>query len=84
MATNNISDCIVKDSEKKNTWVQHQPDVLIGEPASNKAVFDAFPELISDKHNALIDYISSNFTDANIDGETTLLYQSLGWIPPNE
>ena len=83
MAEINISDCVVKDSEKENTWVQHQPDVLIGEATANKAVFDAFPELIANKHNELIDYISNNFTDANIDNETKRLFESLGWIPPN-
>lgn len=83
MAEINISDCVVKESEKENTWVQHQPDVLIGEPSANKAVFDAFPELIANRHNDLITYITQNFTDANIDYETKLLFQSLGWIPPN-
>lgn len=83
MAVTNIQECIVNDGEKRNAWVQKQPDVLIGEPSANKAVFDAFPELVANKHNDLIDYISSTFTDANIDNETILLFQSLGWIPPN-
>ena len=45
------------DSRYKN--VSKQPDTLTGEVAENKQVFDDYPDLISERHNSLINNLES-------------------------
>lgn len=54
-----ITDYKVTDVERDAVYVQAQSDVLSGTAAQNKAVFDAYPELIRDNLDGLCDYVSS-------------------------
>lgn len=53
-----ITDYKVTDLERDAVYVQSQNDTLSGTAAQNKAVFDAYPELIRDNLDGLCDFIS--------------------------
>ena len=50
-----IKDLTITDQNVQSTYVQSQPDRLTGTAQQNKAVFDAFPQLIRQRFNALLE-----------------------------
>lgn len=64
-----ITDRKIQSSEVSRLHVQGADDILSGSPADNKAIFDALPELIVQRHNLAIDDIVSivNGLNARID-----------------
>ena len=60
-----IKDLTITDQNVQSTYVQSQPDRLTGTAQQNKAVFDAFPQLIRQRFNELIALL----TDAGAAGE---------------
>ena len=53
-----IKDLKITDQNVQNTYVQSQPDRLTGTAQQNKAVFDAFPQLIRQRFNALLEALT--------------------------
>lgn len=72
----------ITDAEKNAVHVEAQPTILQGSPQQNKHAFDAYPDLIVEKHNDLCAFIN-NDTSSAIDNQVLVLYESLGWIPEN-
>lgn len=77
-----ITDYKITDGEREQVRVVGQPTVLQKSPAENKAVFDAFAEMIADHFNNALDEIASD-TSAEIDRQVLDLYIALGWTPEN-
>ena len=53
-----IKDLTITDQNVQSTYVQSQPDRLTGTAQQNKAVFDAFPQLIRQRFNALLEALA--------------------------
>lgn len=82
MATS-LNECKVSDADvNRNSIERNAPDVLTNSAQENKRVFDAFPQIVATRHNELVQYISDNFTDTNIDEQTKALFRSMGWVDP--
>ena len=77
-----VTDYKISDAEKNAVHVEAQPTILQGSPQQNKHAFDAYPDLLTEKHNGLCDFIASD-TSATIDSDVLVLYMALGWIPEN-
>mgnify|MGYP006958162341 CR=1 FL=1 len=73
------TDYKITSAEVSLAHVEARPTILQGTATQNKQVFDAYPDLITSKHNQLCDYIETDMT-ALIDGEVIQLYESLGWV----
>lgn len=54
-----ITDYKVTDAERNAVYVQAQADTLSGTAAQNKAVFDAYPELVRDNLDGLCDFLAN-------------------------
>lgn len=54
-----ITDYKVTDAERNVVYVQAQADTLSGTAAQNKAVFDAYPELVRDNLDGLCDFLAN-------------------------
>lgn len=54
-----IKDLKITDQNVQNTYVQSQPDRLTGTAQQNKAVFDAFPQLIRQRFNELLELLTA-------------------------
>lgn len=79
-----ITDFLISGGEVSSVNVKSAPDILNFDTRVNKNYFDRYPDLIVEKLNGLVGYISDNFTDANIDTETLDYFENyLGWRPPN-
>jgi hypothetical protein len=76
------TDYKISTAEKNAVHVEAQPTILQGSPQQNKHAFDAYPDLLMEKHNSLCDFIASD-TSATIDNDVLVLYMALGWIPEN-
>lgn len=76
------TDYKITTAEKNAVHVEAQPTILQGSPQQNKHAFDAYPDLLMEKHNALCDFIATD-TSATIDNDVLVLYMALGWIPEN-
>ena len=49
----------ITNAERDAVHVEAQPTRLVGTILQNKQVFDKYPDLIKDKHNALCEYVGS-------------------------
>jgi hypothetical protein len=76
------TDYKISTAEKNAVHVEAQPTILQGSPQENKHAFDAYPDLLTEKHNGLCDFIASGITPT-IDTDVLVLYESLGWLPEN-
>jgi hypothetical protein len=76
------TDYKISTAEKNAVHVEAQPTILQGSPQQNKHAFDAYPDLLMEKHNGLCDFVASD-TSATIDNSVLALYMTLGWIPEN-
>ena len=54
-----IKDLTITDQNVQSTYVQSQPDRLTGTAQQNKAVFDAFPQLIRQRFNELLELLTA-------------------------
>ena len=74
------SDYIISQAEINAVHVAAQPDKLRGTAAQNKHVFDAYCDLIAQKHNAFVNY---NAGTEDIDPAVLALAAEMGWVPDN-
>ena len=77
-----VTDYKISTAEKNAVHVEAQPTILQGSPQQNKQAFDAYPDLLTQKHNALCDFLASD-TSTVIDNSVLVLYEALGWTPDN-
>lgn len=73
-------DYIITQQEINAVHVAAQPDRLRGTAAQNKAVFDAYSDLIVSKFNAYVNY---NEGIGDIDSAVLTLAAQMGWTPEN-
>ena len=66
-----ISDNKITNAEIAEVHVQAAPDTLTGSAQQNKAVFDAYSDLIKEKHNSLIDDIDGEYASNWRNGSQT-------------
>lgn len=72
----------ILETDVAGARVTAQPDALDGTTTQNKAVFDAYSDIIVAKFNAFVDHAETDYGVA-IDAEVYELYEENGWIPPN-
>ena len=76
-----IADNKISTAEVNQYHVQGVPgDRLTGTVQENKAVFDALPELIVERHNGLTDDVKDIDDALEISSGVKNLYRSMGWI----
>ena len=76
------TDYKISDAEKNAAHVEAQPTILQGSPQQNKHAFDAYPDLLMEKHNGLCEFIEAN-VGAEVDNEVLALFIADGWTPEN-
>ena len=75
-----IADNKITTAEVNQYHVQGVPgDKLTGTVQENKAVFDALPELLVNRHNGLTDAVATELNVLEISSGTKNLYRSMGW-----
>lgn len=55
-----LKDYKITDDAVQNVYVQSKPDILNGTTQENKAVFDAYPALIKDRFNAVLEILGGD------------------------
>jgi len=71
----------IEETDIAGARVTAQPDALEGTTQQNKAVFDAYSEIIKDKFNTFVDHAESDY-GVTIDAEVLELFEENGWTPP--
>ncbi len=61
-----LKDYKITDDAVQNVYVQSQPDILNGTTQENKAVFDAYPALIKDRFNAVMEILGGDSAASEI------------------
>lgn len=77
-----ISDYKITESDINASHVQSAEDTLKGTAQQNKAVFDRYSDMIVEKFNGFVDYVSDQSPD-EIDEEVKQQFKNAGWVDPS-